>query len=88
MERLVRPFQKQESTPPRRIVPDGARSRQRIRLKIGGGTDVKTLSGSYSLTVTYYMPSAMVENTKENDDGKFIPDPQNKEGATVPQYYG
>ena len=88
IESLVRPFQSNEVTPPRRVVPAGARSRTRVILKIGGTGGAKTMNGSYSFTMTRYMDSAVVESTKETDEGKFIQDPQDKEGQTVPQYYG
>lgn len=88
IESLVRPFQTNEITPPRRVVPSGARARTRVRLIIGGTGGAKTMNGSYSYTLVKYMDSAIVESTKETDEGKFIQDPQDKEGQTVPQYYG
>jgi hypothetical protein len=87
IESLVRPFQTNETTPPRRVVPSGARARTRVRLVIGGTGGAKTMSGSYSYTMTKYMDSAMSESTT-TDEGKFIQDPINQDGQSVPQYYG
>lgn len=55
LERIVRPFQTGEVSPPR-IVPssEATATQDNVVINPGARGSVKTFSGSYSLTVTYY----------------------------------
>lgn len=55
LERIIRPFQTGEISPPR-IVPssDATATQDNVIINPGNRPSVKTFSGSYSLTVTFY----------------------------------
>ncbi len=65
MERLVRPFQTDVITPPRRVLTDyqPAEPEPLITLEYGRNGSGKILQGSYSSTVTRYMDTKLKETT-------------------------
>ncbi len=69
LERIVRPFQTQEVSPPQRVLTDyQTDAPDSITLEYGRGGSGKLLQGSYSNTVTLYM------DTKLKEFFRVIPD--------------
>lgn len=69
MEKIVRPFQTREVTPPR-VVPassttsGASTSDNLVHVKIGNSWGVKSVNGSETIDVTYYMEKWMKEKKK------------------------
>ncbi len=77
LERMVRPFQTQDFTPPRRVLTDYSAPEQgNIKLEYGHGSG-KTLTGGSSITVTLYMDTKL----KEAGISAFF-------GSGIPQTFG
>jgi hypothetical protein len=82
IESIVRPFVARDVTPPRRVVTEQASEPDTIRLEIGRkGGNVKTLSGSYSETRTFYVDGKQKEVdrketpkriTNPNDPSQYV----------------
>lgn len=68
LERIVRPFQTRETTPPR-VVLNGklqtSAAADTVKIDIGKSWSVKTLNGSETIDVSYYMKKWMKEKLKQ-----------------------
>jgi hypothetical protein len=67
LELVVRPFQTSDISPPRPVPAAGATSAtsQNTIINPGKNGNVKTFSGSYNLTVTYYYIEKPKEKKKD-----------------------
>ncbi len=71
LERMVRPFQTQIITPPRRVLTDYSAPEQgNVKLEYGHGSG-KTLSGGSSITTTLYMDTKLKETSISAGFGLF-----------------
>jgi len=67
LERLIRPYQTRVNTPPVRIEQATHDDPQPITIRLGIGGSGKTLTGSFSSSLSVYMGKAAVESkTKSN----------------------
>jgi hypothetical protein len=69
LEKIIRPFQTREISPPRIIMNPATLARQTgekpVTITIGKSHNVKTLNGSETIDVTYYMKKWMKEKKTE-----------------------
>lgn len=61
LEGVVRPFQTPDVAPPQNVPQSSAYAAKNVILNVGRAGSVKQMSGSYSLTVTYYMKKTATE---------------------------
>lgn len=61
LESVIRPFETTDISPPQKVPESQSVSAKNVVVNVGSGGSVKTMSGSYNLTITYYM----VEQPKE-----------------------
>ncbi len=62
-ERVVRPFETGIVTPPREVPTAQVVKMKNVIINPGAGGTAKTMGGSYSLTITYYMINKPTEET-------------------------
>ncbi len=72
LEKIVRPFQTREVTPPRIVLtgnqistPSAVTSTDTVKIVIGKSGSIKTVNGSETIDVSYYMKKWMKEKRSE-----------------------
>jgi len=65
MEKIVRPFQSKDVTPPQQIIDSDAETVDNIVISCGATGDTKTFNGSYSLSHSYYVEQSYRELSRD-----------------------
>jgi hypothetical protein len=65
LERIVRPFQSQDVTPPQRIVDTSESAPENVLIQCGQSGSTKTFNSSYSSTITSYVKANQRELSRE-----------------------
>jgi hypothetical protein len=65
LEHVIRPFQSLDVAPPARpAAPHSGSSPDLVRLEVGKGGGLKQLSGTFSLTISFYMDQRVKEKAR------------------------
>lgn len=71
MEKLVRPFQTREITPPKFVATKvGAGSTEPVTLTIGKNWNIKSFNCHETLDITFYMEKKMKEKKQDSQGGQ------------------
>ena len=65
LERVVRPFQTKDVTPPKRILQKSEDTVDNVLIQCGKIGSTKTFNASYSSTITSYVPNQQRELTRD-----------------------
>jgi len=61
LEKIVRPFQLRDTSPPQRVFDQYQKDTKDVVLTAGKGGSGKTFNGSYTVTATLYMDTKLKE---------------------------